>query len=199
MVIPSANMVRSSSVDPDMVEKCIKCLINRPDLKVPQAMKLTNFSVEEVANLSLHCLIQRSLPSKTLEGLKAHGLLSLLPRPGRAERLGNRAIDVEGTRVVGPGSRTCALAVTPSPLLPRPPPAATPQSRPSLSDALTVSAAVTTTPSTIAANKRKSWNQAYYLKKKLRLLDFEPDAAATAIAATAALAATTNPTAVATC
>jgi hypothetical protein len=58
-------MVRSSSVDPDMVGKCIKCPINWPDLKVPQAMKLTNFSVEEVANL-LTRLIQRSLPGKML-------------------------------------------------------------------------------------------------------------------------------------
>ncbi len=68
-------------------------------------MKLTNFSVEEVANLSLRRLIQRSLPGKTLEGLKAHVLLSLPPQPGRAKRLGNHAIDVEGTRVVVPGSR----------------------------------------------------------------------------------------------
>jgi hypothetical protein len=104
-------MVRSSSVDPDMVEKCVKCLINRPDLKAPQTMKLTNFSIEEVANLSLRCLIQQSLPGKMLEGLKAHALLSLLSRPGCAERLGNCAINVEGTRVLKPGSRACLIAV----------------------------------------------------------------------------------------
>jgi hypothetical protein len=40
-------------------------------------MKLANFSIEEVANLSLRHLIQQSLPGKTLEGLKAHALLSL--------------------------------------------------------------------------------------------------------------------------
>ena len=129
----------------------------------PQAMKLTNFSVKEVANLSLRCLIQRSLPGKTLEGLKAHALLSLPPRPGRAEQLGNRAINVEGTRVVEPGSRACAIAVTPSPpLLPWPPPAAMPQSGPSLSDASMALAAVTMATSTIAANKQKSLNRAYY-------------------------------------
>ena len=61
-----------------------------------------------------------------------------------------------------------------------------------------VSAAVTMATSTIAANKQKSRNGAYYLKKKLRLLDFKPNTAATAIAAAAALTATTNPTAVAT-
>ena len=60
-----------------MVKKCIKCLINRLDLKVPQAMKLTSFSAEEVAKLSSCRLIQQFLPGKTLEGLKAHALLSL--------------------------------------------------------------------------------------------------------------------------
>ena len=73
---------------------------------------------QEVANLSLRHLIQRSLLSKMMEGLKAHALLSLTPRPGRAERLGNRAINVYGTRIVVPGSCACAMTVTPSPLLP---------------------------------------------------------------------------------
>ena len=186
-------MVRSSSVDPDMIKKCIKCLINRPDMKVPAAMKLTNFSVEEVANLSLRRFIQRSLPGKTLEGLKAHALASLPPpppQPDRAERRLNRAIDDEGA-VDEPGSRACALAVTPSPLLPRPPPASTPQSGPSSSDASMASSAVTTAMLTIAANKRKIWNREYYLRKKLRLLDG-------AIATVVDLVATTNPTAMAT-
>ena len=186
-------MVRSSSVDPDMIKKCIKCLINRPDLKVPAAMKLTNFSVEEVANLSLCRLIQQSLPGKTLEGLKGHALLFLRPQPGCDERLGNCAINVEGTLVVESGSRTCAIAVTPSPLLPRPPPAVTPQSGPSSSDVSTALAAVMMATLTIAVNK-----QVYYAKKKLCLLDFEPDAAATAIFNATTIAATPDTTAVAT-
>jgi len=164
-------------------------------------MKLTNFSIEEDADRSLRPFIMQSLPGKTMKGLKAHVLGSLPPpppRPGRAKQLGIHAINVEGTRVVEPGSRACGLVVTPSPLLPRPPPVAMHQRRPSSSDALTVSAAVTMAMSTIAANKRKSWNRAYNLKKKLRLLNFEPDAAATAIATAAALTATTNPTGVAT-
>jgi hypothetical protein len=57
---------------------------------------------------------------------------------------------------------------------------------------------VTTATSTTAANKRKSWNQAYYAKKKLCLLNFEPNAAATAIANTTAIAATAAATTVAT-
>ena len=72
-------MVRPSSVDLDKVQKCVKNLKKRPFLKVPEAMKLTNFSVEEVANLSSCRLIQQFLPGKTLEGLKVHTLLSLPP------------------------------------------------------------------------------------------------------------------------
>ena len=83
-------MVRSSSVDPDKVQKCIKYLKNRPDLKVPQAMKLTNFFVEEVADLSLRCFIQQSLPGKTLKGLKAHVLGSLPPPPPQPDRAKQR-------------------------------------------------------------------------------------------------------------
>jgi len=119
-------MVRPSSVDPDMVNKCVKYLKKYPDLKVPAAMKQTNFSAEEVANLSLRRLIRRSLPGKTMTSLKAHALLSLPPQPDRAERHLNRAIGDEGA-VVEPGSRSCAIAHTLSPLLPQPPPLAMPQ------------------------------------------------------------------------
>ena len=74
-------MVRPSSVDPDKVQKCIKYLKNRPDMKVPEAMKLANFFVEEVADLSLRQFIQQSLPGKMLMDLKAHTLGSLPPPP----------------------------------------------------------------------------------------------------------------------
>jgi hypothetical protein len=66
-------MVKSSSVDPDEDQKCIKYLKNRPDMKVPEAMKQTNFSVDQVADLSLHRFIQRSLPGKTLKGEGSEG------------------------------------------------------------------------------------------------------------------------------
>ena len=110
-------MVKSSSVDSDKVENCIKYLKNRPDLKVPKAMKLTNFSVKEVANLSLCCFILQSLPGKTLKGLKVHVSGSLLPpppQPDRAERRLNRDVNL-AARVL-PCVRV--IAVTPSPLLP---------------------------------------------------------------------------------
>ncbi len=76
---PSATMVRSRSVDPDKLNKVIKTLLNMPDLKVPQAMLLARFSNEEIANLSLHWFIQKSLPGKTLKALKAHVSGPLLP------------------------------------------------------------------------------------------------------------------------
>ena len=160
-------MVRSSSVDPDKVQKCIKYLKNRPDTKVPAAMKLTNFSIEEVADRSLHRFIMRSLPGKTMKGLKAHALGSLPPpppQPDHAERRLNLAIDDEGA-VVEPGSCACAMAVTLSPLLPRPPPFATPQSGPSSSAVSMASAVLITASLMTAVNKRKIWDRTYLQKR----------------------------------
>ena len=160
-------MVRPTSVDPDKVQKCVKYLKQRPFLTVPEAMKQTNFSAEEVANLSLRQLIRRSLPSKTLKGLKAHALGSLTPPPPQPDRVKqrlNRAIDDEGA-VVEPGSCSCAIAHTLTPLLPQPPPLATPQGGSSSSAVSTASAALMTEKSKMAANKWK-WNRAYNQKKK---------------------------------
>jgi hypothetical protein len=42
-------------------------------MKVPEAMKQTNFSVDQVADLSLRRFIQRSLPGKTLKGEGSEG------------------------------------------------------------------------------------------------------------------------------
>ena len=64
-------MVGSSSANPANIKKAIKFLIKRPDMKVPQAMRLIRFSNKEVANLSWHHFIQQSLPGKTMKGLKA--------------------------------------------------------------------------------------------------------------------------------
>ena len=126
-------------------------------------MKLTNFSVEEVANLSLHRFIQRFLPGKTLKGLKAHVFGSLPlppPQPDRAEQRLNRAIDDEGA-VVKPGSCACAMAVILSPLLPRPPPFVTPQSGSSSSAVSMASAALIMASLMMAANKRKIWDRTF--------------------------------------
>jgi hypothetical protein len=83
-------MVKSNPVDSDKGKKCIKYLKNRPDRKVLQAMKLTNFSVEEVANLYLRRFIQQSLPCKMLKGLKAHMAGSLPPPPLQPDCAGSR-------------------------------------------------------------------------------------------------------------
>ncbi len=99
---PSATMDRSRSDDPDKLKKVIKTLLNMPDMKVPQAMLLARFSDKEVANLSLRRFIQRSLPGKTLKGLKVHvsgPLPSPPPQPDRGEQLCNRAIDDKAVRI----------------------------------------------------------------------------------------------------
>ena len=74
-------MARSSFANPAKVKKVIKFLIKRPDMKVLQAMRLIRFSNKEVADLSLRCFIQQSLPCKTVKGLKALLLGLLLPPP----------------------------------------------------------------------------------------------------------------------
>jgi hypothetical protein len=185
----SATMDRSRSVDPDKLKKVIKTLLNMPDMKVPQAMLLARFSNKEVADLSLRWFIQRSFPGKTLKGLKAHvsgPLPPPPPQPDRGERLCNRAINdkavcnEEGTHAAGIGACEWAILVTPSPLPPLPLALARPRGRPpSL-----------VSKSTAAVEKRKSWDRAYYLKKKLRVLEVELAAAAAVIApASVAIAA----------
>jgi hypothetical protein len=183
----SATMNRSRSVNPDKLKKVIKTLLNMPDLKVPQAMLLARFSDEEVVNLSLHWFIQQSLPGKTLKGLKAHVLGPLPPpppQPDRGERLCNRAINdkavriEEGSHAADVGTCERAILVTPSPLPPLPLALARPQGQPP--------SLVST--SMAAVKKRKSWNRAYYLKKKLRVLRVELAAAAAAVIAPTSIA-----------
>ena len=143
VVILSATMVRPSSVYPDNVNNCIKYLKNWPDMKVLEAMKLANLSVEKVADLSLHRFIQQSFIGKMLQGLKAHVMGSLPsppPQPDCAKWRLN-PVFIDECSVVKPGCHMCAIAVTPSLLLSRPPPFATPQSEESFS-ALLVTLAV---------------------------------------------------------
>jgi hypothetical protein len=155
-------MVRSRSVDPAKLKKVIKTLINLPDLKVPKAMILAKFSDEEVANFSLCCLIQQSLPGKKVKGLKVHvsGPLPTPPlHPDCTEHLCNHDIDdaatlrVEEGSCAGLGSCENLIVMRPSALLPWPLPFETPP--PSL-----------VSESTAAVKKRKSWDRAYYVRKK---------------------------------
>ncbi len=133
-------MVRLSSVNPAKLKDVINTLIKWPELKVRQAMLLTHFSDEEVANLSLHCFIQQFLPSKMLKGLKAHVAEPLPPLPTQPDctkRLQKCIIDTKGIRVkegpsaAGVGACERVMALTPFPFLPWPPPAASSQGLPS--------------------------------------------------------------------
>jgi hypothetical protein len=125
----SATMDRSRSVDPDKLKKVIETLLNMPNMKVLQAMLLARFSNEEVADLSLRCFIQQSLPGKTVKGLEAHVSGPLPPpplQPDCGERLCNCAIDdkavriEEGFHAAGIGACERAILATPSPLPPLP-------------------------------------------------------------------------------
>ncbi len=177
---PSATMDRSRSVDPDKLKKVIKTLLNMPDMKVPQAMLSARFSNKEVADLSLRWVIQQSLPGKMMKGLKAHVLGSLPPPPPQpdcGERLCNRAINdkairmEEGSHAAGIGACEREKMATPSPLPPLPLALARPQGWPP--------SLVST--STAAVKKWKSWDRAYYLKKKLSVLEVELATAAAVI------------------
>ncbi len=121
-----------------------------------------------------------------LKGLKVHvsgPLLPPPPQPDRGERLRNCAIDDEAVHIeecshaAGIGACELAILATLSPLPPLPLALTRPQGRPP--------SLVST--STAAVKKRKSWDRAYYLKKKLRVLEVEL-AAATAIIAPASVA-----------
>ncbi len=174
-------MDRSRSANPDKLKKVIKTLHNMPDMKVPQAMLSARFYDEEVADLSLRWFIQQSLPGKMLKGLKAHVLGPLPPpppQPDRGEQLCNCAIDdkavriEEGSHAAGIGTCEQVILATLSPLPPLPLALARPQGWPP--------SLVST--STAAVKKRKSWDRAYYLKKKLHVLKVELAAAAAVIA-----------------
>ncbi len=174
-------MDRSRSVYPEKLKKVIKTLLNIPYMRVPQAMLLARFSDKEVADLSLHWFIQQSLPGKTLKGLKAHvsgPLPPPPPQPDCGEWLCNHAINDKAIRIKESSHATgivaCerAILATPSPLLPLPLALARPQGRPP--------SLVST--SLVAVKKQKSWDRAYYLKKKLRVLKADLAAAAAVIA-----------------
>jgi hypothetical protein len=188
-------MDRSRSVNPDKLKKVIKTLYNMPDMKVPQAMLSARFSNKEVADLSLHWFIQQSLPGKTLKGLKAHVSGPLPPpllQPDRGEQLCNRAINdeavhiKEGSHAAGIGACERVILATPSPLPPLPLALARHQGWPP--------SLVST--SMAAVKTRKSWDRAYYLKKKLCVLEVE--LAATAAVITPVSVAVATPAAVAT-
>jgi hypothetical protein len=74
---------RRFTFDPAKLKKFLNVMLQAPKPRVPDAMKLANFSDEDIADLSLRCFLQRSLPGGTIKAMTAHlvGLLPLKPPP----------------------------------------------------------------------------------------------------------------------
>jgi hypothetical protein len=69
---------RQFTVDQAKLKKFLNFMLQAPKLCVPDAMKLVNFSDEDIADLSLRCFLQHSLPDGTIKAMKAH-LVGLFP------------------------------------------------------------------------------------------------------------------------
>jgi hypothetical protein len=66
------------TVNPVKLKKFLNVMLQAPKLRVPDAMKLENFSDKDIADLSLWHFLQRSLPGGTIKAMKVH-LVGLLP------------------------------------------------------------------------------------------------------------------------
>ncbi len=68
------NTSKSNLAQPAKLKKLIKICLWMPQILVPAAMKLAEFSNKEIANLSLcrSIQIQCTLPGRSLKGLRAH-------------------------------------------------------------------------------------------------------------------------------
>jgi hypothetical protein len=53
---------RRFTADRAKLKKFLNIMLQAPKLRVPDAMKLANFSDEDIADLSLRCFLQHSLP-----------------------------------------------------------------------------------------------------------------------------------------
>jgi hypothetical protein len=72
-------MSRWSSVDPGKLNTLFKIFKWVPHLCVPDAMKLANYSDEEIADVVLRPTLQRALPGGSLNGLRVH-IAGLFPK-----------------------------------------------------------------------------------------------------------------------
>jgi hypothetical protein len=68
-------------VDPAKLKKFLNVMLQAPKLCVPDAMKLANFSDEDISDLSLRCFLQHFLPGETIKAMKVHLIGLLLPKP----------------------------------------------------------------------------------------------------------------------
>jgi hypothetical protein len=71
------------TVDPAKKKKFLNFILKSPKLRVPDTMKLAMFSDEDIADLGLRHFLQRALPGRTVNAMKAHlaGLLPPQPPP----------------------------------------------------------------------------------------------------------------------
>jgi hypothetical protein len=69
---------RCFTVDPAKLKKFLNVMLQAPKLRVPDSMKLANFSDKDIADLSLRRFLQRSLPGGMFKVMKVH-LVGLLP------------------------------------------------------------------------------------------------------------------------
>jgi hypothetical protein len=69
---------RRFTVDPAKLKKFLNVMLQVLKLRVPDTMKLANFSGKDIADLSLRRFLQHSLPGGTIKAMKAH-LVGLLP------------------------------------------------------------------------------------------------------------------------
>ncbi len=66
------NMSRLNVTNPAKLKKLVKIFLWMPQILVPAAMKLAEYSNKEITDVSFRCSFQRTLPGGSLKGLRAH-------------------------------------------------------------------------------------------------------------------------------
>jgi hypothetical protein len=77
---------RRFTVNPAKLKKFLNVMLQAPKLHVPDAMKLANFSDEDIADLSLRHFLQHFLPGGRIKAMKVHLVGLLLPKPPPPDR-----------------------------------------------------------------------------------------------------------------
>jgi hypothetical protein len=81
---------RRFTVDPAKLKKFLNIMLQAPKLRVPDAMKLVEFSGKDIADLSLWHFVQHSLPGGRIRAMKVHlvGAVGLLAPSQRYSTIG---------------------------------------------------------------------------------------------------------------
>jgi hypothetical protein len=74
------------TVDPEKLKKFLNVMLQAPKIRVLDAMQLSNFSEEDIADLSLQRFLQRALLGRTIKAMKAHLVGILPPKPPSYQR-----------------------------------------------------------------------------------------------------------------